>query len=194
MQPVIYSRRRGAIPSGEREWRVEADALVTRGASGRERKLAWREVQSVRLYADPVRGRPWRYVFEIQPKHGPRVSIDNSHFIERGAFEDRSAAYTPFVRAALARIAVENPRVRVLLAETQKRYFFLMITALLTFCALALALTLLPTPLDSWAYGGLVKLAAILILLPAFAFGILRALPRGVPLDQAPDRAFPPAP
>jgi hypothetical protein len=191
MQPVIYRRRRGVIPSGEREWRAEADALVTCGSSGRERKLAWRDVQSVRLYADPARGRPWRYVFEIQPKQGQRVTIDNAHLVERGLYEERSATYTPFVRAALAQIAEKNPRVRALLAETQKRYFFLLFAGLISFCALAVALVA-PTPLDGWAYGGLLKLAVIAIMLPAFVFGILRALPRGVPLNEVPDRAFPP--
>lgn len=192
MEPVIYRRRRGVIPSGEREWRAEEDALVTRGASGRERRLAWRDVASVRLYADPAPGRPWRYVFEIQPKQGQRVSIDNAHLIERGSYEDRSAGYTPFVRAALQQINEMNPRVRALLAETQKRYFFLLLAGLISFCALALAL-LAPTPLDDWAYGGLVKLVVIAVMLPAFMFGILRALPRGVPLNEVPDRAFPPA-
>lgn len=191
MQPVIYRRRRGVIPSGEREWRAEPDALVTRGASGRERRLAWRDVTSVRLYADPARGRPWRYVFEIQPKQGQRVRIDNAHLVERGVYEERSATYTPFVRAALKQIGEHNPRVRALLAETQKRYFFLLLAGLLSFCALAVAL-IAPTPLDNWEYGGLVKLAVIAVMLPAFLFGILRALPRGVPLDEVPDRAFPP--
>lgn len=192
MQAVVFRRRRGIVPGGEREWRAEQDALTTRGVSGRERRLAWRDVANVRLYADPARGRAWRYVFEIRPKHGPRVLIDNAHFLARGVYEDRSAAYTPFVKAALAQLARANPRVRVLLAETQKRYFFLMLTGLLSFCAVAVAL-LAPTPLDSWAYAGLLKLAIILVMLPAFAFGVLRALPRGVPLDQVPDRAFPPA-
>ncbi|MDX2274108.1 MAG: hypothetical protein NW206_01555 [Hyphomonadaceae bacterium] len=191
MEPVIYCRRRGLIPGGEREWRVETDALVTRGASGRERRLAWRDVASVRLYADPARGRPWRYVFEIQPKQGPRITIDNAHFVERSVYENRSAAYTLFVRAALAQIAQENPRVRALLAETQKRYFFLLLAGLLSFCTLALAL-IAPTPLDNLAFGGLIKLMLILVMLPAFAFGIIRALPRGIPLDEVPERAFPP--
>jgi hypothetical protein len=191
MQAVIYLRRRGVIPSGEREWRVEQDALVTRSASGRERRLAWRDVTSVRLYADPARRRPWRYVFEIQPKQGKRVVIDNAHLVERGVYEERSSSYTPFVRAALARIAAHNPRVRALLAETQKRYFFLLFAGLLSFCALAVTLAA-STPLDDWAFGGLVKLAIIAVMLPAFALGILRALPRGVPLDEVPDRAFPP--
>jgi hypothetical protein len=191
VEPVIYRRRRGVIPRGEREWRAEADALATRGASGRERRLPWRDVASVRLYADPARGRPWRYVFEIQPKQGQRVIIDNAHLVERGVYEERSSTYTPFVRAALARIAELNPRVRALQAETQKRYFFLLLAGLVSFCALAIALVA-PTPLDDWAYGGLLKLAVIAIMLPAFVFGILRALPRGVPLNEVPDRAFPP--
>ncbi len=47
---------------GEREWRVEDDALVSRGVSGHERRYPWRDIVSVRLFHEPSRFRPWRYV------------------------------------------------------------------------------------------------------------------------------------
>jgi hypothetical protein len=190
MQAVAYHRRRSAV-AREREWRVEAGALVTSGASGRERRLAWRDVACVWLYAEPARGRPWRYVFEIRPKQGRRILIDNAHYLEAGAFEDRSLAYTLFVRAALAALAAANPKARALLGETQKRYFFLLIFSLVGFCALALALTLAPTPIDGLAYADLLKLGLVLLMAPVLWL-ILRAMPRGVKLEDVPARAFPP--
>jgi hypothetical protein len=194
MDPVIYRRRRGAISRGEREWRVEEDALVTRGASGGERRYRWADIVSVRLYHDPARFRPWRYVFELQPNHQRKIVIDNAHFVGQGDFEDRSAGYSPFVRAALTRLAAENPKVRALIGETQKRYFFLLLGALIALGALAYALVAVRTPLDALPYAGLIKFGVILLMLPVFWRWVIRAVPRGVPLDAVPPRALPPEP
>ncbi len=177
---------------GEREWRVEDDALVSRGVSGHERRYAWRDMVSVRLFHEPNRHRPWRYVFELQPKHQRKIILDNAHFVARGSYEERSESYTPFVRAALARVASEKPRLQVLIGETPKRYFFLLLAALVAFCALAYALIAIPTPLDAWEYSSLAKLVVILLMLPVLWRWVLGSMPRGVPLDAIPPRALPP--
>lgn len=192
MQPVIYRSRRGRLSRGEREWRVEADALVMLGPSGHERRFAWKDVVSVRLCHEPARNRPWRYVFEIQAKGGLKSEIDNAHCAGGGAFEDRSSAYTPLVRAALACIAAANPKARALIGETQKRYFFLLLAALLALVAAAMALTLAPTPLDGLPSAPFLKLGLVLLMLPVFWRWVIGAMPRGVTLGEIPPRAFPP--
>jgi hypothetical protein len=192
MQALEYRRRRGPLSRSERLWRVDADALVSRGSSGRERRYPWKDFVSVRLYCDPAKGRPWRYVFELQPLHHERIRLDNAHFISRGVYEDRSESYTPFVRAALDRVAHHNPKARALIGETQRRYFFLLLGALLGVSALAIALIALPTPLDALPFAGWAKLALILLTLPMFMRWVLGAMPRGVPLDQIPERTLPP--
>ena len=193
-EPIIYRRRRDAISRSEREWRVEDDALVTRGGSGRERRYRWRDIVSVRLLHDPARSKPWRYVFELQPKHERKIVIDNCHFVGAREFEERSDSYTPFVRAALARWAAVHPKGRALIGETPKRYFFLLIGALLALGALAYVLVAVRTPLDALPFANLVKFAIILLMLPVFWRWVLRSMPRGVAPDQIPDRAFPPGP
>lgn len=193
MQPVIYRRRANARSRGEREWRAEDDALVTRGASGRERRTRWREIVSVRLYHEPTRLRPFRYMFELKPHNKPSIQIDNAHCLGDGQFEDRSASYTPFVRAALARVAAENPKARALMGETQKRYFFLLLLSLIGLCGLAFALIAAPTPFDTLPLATPVKLGIVLLMLPLFWLWVLRAMPRGVALDEIPERALPPS-
>jgi hypothetical protein len=194
MQPVVYRRRRGAISRGEREWRVEDDALVSVAPSGREQRYAWRDIVAVRLCQDPTRAKPFRYVFELQPKHQRKVAIDNAHFIARGQFEERSDSYTLFVRAALERIAVENPKARALTGETPKRYFLLLLAALVGLCALAFVLVAVRTPIDALPapYAALVKLVIVLSMLPIFWRWVIRALPRGVEIGSIPSRALPP--
>jgi hypothetical protein len=192
MEPVTYIRRAGRVSRGEREWRVEEDALVTRGASGHERRYRWKDIVSVRLCEEPGRGRPWRFVFELQPKHQRRIEIDNAHFISGGAYEDRSESYTAFVRAALARLTIENPKTRALMGDTPKRYFFLLLTSLIGLAALAIVLTTVRTPLDTLPFANLVKFAVILLMLPVFWRWVLRAMPRGVALNAVPAEALPP--
>jgi hypothetical protein len=192
MEPVTYRRRRSAISRGEREWRVEPEALVTRGASGAERRYPWKEMVSVRLFHEPAGHRPWRYVFELQPKHRRKIVIDNAHYVERRAYKDRSDSYTPFVRAALAQLATENPKARALIGETPKRYFFLLVTALIVLGVLAFVLATVSTPIDHLAYAGLLKFGVIALMLPVFWGWVIRAMPRGVALDDVPERALPP--
>ncbi|MBS0386193.1 MAG: hypothetical protein JSS00_12680 [Proteobacteria bacterium] len=190
--PITYGRRRAAISRGEREWRVEADALVMRRPGGGEKRTLWKDIIGVRLYHEPLRRRPWRYAFELHTRQGGRIVIDNAHCLGGNEYEERSSTYTPFVRAALAKIAVANPKARLLIGETQKRYFFMMLLALLAIAALALALLVTPTPLDATPFAMPVKLALVLSLLPLFWIGVLRSLPRGAPLDAVPERALPP--
>lgn len=191
MEPVIYRRRRDRLSRSEREWRVEDDALVTRG-SGAEKRYRWKDIVSVRLTAEPARDRPWRYVFELQPKHQRKIVLDNAHYLAPGAYEERSATYAPFVRAVAARLATTNPSAQALIGETPKRYFFLLVTALLALGGLAFVLVAVPTPLDTLPYGNLIKFGAILLMLPVFWRWVLKAMPRGVALDAIPERALPP--
>lgn len=191
-EPVIYRRRANRVSRGEREWRVEDDALVTRGGSGNIRRTRWSEIVSVRLYHDPSAQKPFRYMFELKPRDKVKIVIDNAHYAGTGKYEDRSATYTPFVRAALARVAAQSPKAMALMGETPKRYFFLLLLSLIGLCALAYVLVAVPTPLDGAPYAGLIKLGIILAMLPMFWLWVLRAMPRGVPLDAIPERALPP--
>lgn len=194
MEPVIYRRRRASVPRGEREWRVEDEALTTRGVSGKLRRLAWREVGCIRICSAPTLLKPHRHVFEIQPRRGPKIVIDNTHFLGFGRYEDRSESFTPFVRAAIDRLIAVNPQARALIGETPKRYFFLLLGGLIGFGALAFAIATVPTPLDAFSATPLLKLLVILGMLPVFTRWVLGAMPRGVALTAIPDRALPAAP
>lgn len=192
MQPVSYHRRRNALSRGEREWRVEDDALVSVGSSGASKRFPWTEIQNVRLCAGPARSRRWRYVFELQPKRGGKIVIDNANYLGPGRYEQRSEDYRRFVEAALARLAVAKPQMRALIGETPRRYFFLLLLALLGFGALAFVMVAVRTPLDDLPFPQLIKLAIVLLMLPIFWRWVLGAMPRGVALNEIPDRALPP--
>jgi len=189
---ATYSRRRNRLSRGEREWRVEEGALVSVGASGRERRWAWREIVSVRLYHEPARRRPWRYTFELHARDGAKILLDNAHYAGEGAFEERSDDYTAFVRAALDQLGRENPKVRIMTGETHKRFFFLILFALACLGAAAYALTVTPTPFDHYAFATPLKFGLVLAMLPLFWLLVARAMPRGASPDSVPDHALPP--
>lgn len=192
MQADMYRQRRGAFSRGEWEWRVEPDALVVRAGAGRERRYRWRDIVCVRLFQDPARARPWRFVFELQPKHQRKIIIDNAHYVSRREFEDRSAEYRAFVQAALAALAAANPKARALIGETPKRYFFLLVAALIGLGALAFVLATVPTPIDAYEFAPLVKLGLVALMLPVFWRWVIGAMPRGVCPTDVPARALPP--
>jgi hypothetical protein len=191
-EPVIYRRRANRVARGEREWRVEDDALVTRGGSGNVRRIKWSEIVGVRLYHDPTPQKPFRYMFALKPRDKATIEIDNAHYVGPGQYEDRSDAYTLFVRAALARVAERSPKAMALMGETPKRYFLLLVLSLIGLCGLAYVLVAIPTPLDGLPYAALIKFGIVLAMLPLFWLWVLRAMPRGVPLDAIPERALPP--
>jgi hypothetical protein len=192
MQPVTYRRRRNALSRGEREWRVEEDALVSVGSSGTEKRYPWAEMQNVRLCAVPARFRRWRHVFELQPRRGGKLVIDNANYLGPGRYEERSDAYGAFVRAAIDRLSAAKPGMRALIGETPRRYFFLLLVALLVLCVAAYILIAVPTPIDDLPYAMLIKLGLVLLMLPVFWRWVLGAMPRGVPLTDIPERALPP--
>ena len=142
---IVYRKRENLFESGEREWRAEDDALVCRKPDGKEPKLLWRDVALVRLRQYPTAAKPWLHEFHIETPR-TQVTLDNCHFLGVGNFEDRSATYTPFVRAALERIRAEAPNVRVRIGATGGGYFGALAVAVLGLLALAGALFLIPLP------------------------------------------------
>lgn len=188
---MIYRRRHNAFSRGEREWRVEDGALSSIGVSGHARRWAWNDFVSVRLCREPTRLKPWRYVFEAQFKNGQKVVIDNGHYVGPARFEERSESYTPFICALLAKLHAANPKLRALTGETPKRYFALMLFALLGLGAFAFAVIAIPTPFDAQRFAGVAKLLIVLAMVPVFWGLVARAMPRGVSLDSVPDHALP---
>lgn len=189
---TTYRRRSGVVARGEREWRVDDDALVSCGRSGREQRVPWRDIIAVRLCSEPHRRKPWRYVFELQQRNGRKIEIDNAHFVRLGAFEERSGEYKSFVRAALTRVAAANPKAKALIGETPKRYFFLVLGGLFGLIAVSYALIAVRTPLDDYNFAPMVKFGLIVLMLPIFWHWIFGAMPRGVALADVPERALPP--
>ena len=192
MSPVVYRKTRHALSRGEREWRVEDDALVVVGSTGTEKRFPWQDMQTVRLCAQPARFRRWRYVFELQPRRGGKLVIDNASYRSLGRYEERSDAYGVFVRAAIGRLSAAKPDMTALIGETPRRYFLLLLASLLALCAAAYVLIAVRTPIDDLPYAMLIKFALVLLMIPAI-WRVLGTMPRGVAITEIPERALPPS-
>ena len=191
MHPVVYRKTRHALSRGEREWRVEDDALVAVGSTGVEKRFPWQDMQAVRLCAQPARFRRWRYVFELQPRRGAKLVIDNASYQSLGRYEERSDSYGAFVRAAIDRLRAAKPEMTALIGETPTHYFFFLLVSLIALCAAAYVLIAVRTPIDDLPYAMLIKFALVLLMIPAI-WRVLGAMPRGVAISAIPERALPP--
>jgi len=180
---VVYRKRENLFENGECEWRVEDDALVRTAPGGAQTRLNWADVRSLRVRFSPSTAKPWLHQFSIETASGS-ATIDNCQFAGIAQFEDRSADYAPFVRAALERIAVLAPGAQVHVGSTPFAFwgslaFMTACFALLIFVLIAIPL---PAPLPVTIA---VKLGVIvygLFLLPRW---IRRNWPRGGDLQSA---------
>jgi hypothetical protein len=189
---LVYRKRQSFLEKTEREWRIEEDALVFRAADGRETRKPWRDVASVRLRRTPSRFQMWGHTFDVAFKDGARWSIDNNHFAGFADFQDRTATYAPFVRAALARIRAAAPAAKAYAGTTYVSYVAQV--ALVAFAFAALAAVFLTIPVfevsDPWLVT--LKLLIIAALLPPFALWVRANYPRVISLDAIPPEVLPP--
>lgn len=143
--PAIYRKRENLFEKGEREWRVEDDALVCRMPDGSERRTPWTDIKALQLRFYPTMAKPWLHQITLQSRHG-RIAIDNGHFTGFGSFEDRSAGYAPFVRAVLTQIQAKAPDARVHFGSPPVAFWMQLTFVLLSLILLAAVLLLLPLP------------------------------------------------
>jgi hypothetical protein len=103
-----------SLASEEATYRLGENALQVTTASG-TRTLPFAEIGFVRIYESPglisLTGQiaPAFARCVIRPRHGRAIVLSSNHFLALGRFEDRSAAFRPFVEALIARVAAVNP-------------------------------------------------------------------------------------
>jgi len=111
---------RASLASRETTYRLTGEALEWASDKGHGR-LPLAEIAQVRLYAMPKTTMPLLGGATLTPgfqqcvvtaRRGPGLKLVSSHFLGVGAFEDRSAAFQPFVRSLVAHTAAANPRAR----------------------------------------------------------------------------------
>ena len=160
---MIYRRRHNALSRGSASGVSRTGAGVRR-RFGHVRRWAWKDFVSVRLCHEPTRFKPWRYTFHAQFKSGEKWSSIMAIMSAPAALKN-GARLTRRSCALLARL--HKPTRTSANRETQKRYFFMVLGALVGLCGLAYVLVVARTPLDGLPFSGALKLPD-LAMLPLF--------------------------
>ncbi len=191
-QPTVharYAKRDNLFTKTPREWRIEEDALVERAPDGTERRLAWKTAARVQISFSPTRVKPWRYVFRLWPDAGERIEIDNVDFKGFADFADSSAAFTPFVHAALQRVAAARPEAEVLTGTAWLAYAAGVLFGGGSLVLLAFVIFALPIG-AGWPPTALIKLVIIAFMLPTFFKWVMKSKPRTFKIGAVPDLAL----
>jgi Kdo2-lipid IVA lauroyltransferase/acyltransferase len=113
---VCYSFRSGAFRR-ERTYRIGPDTLSW-SDGGKEHRIAYSDVDAVRLYRRFMRGETalakktiWR--LHLYGHSGRRIVLSPLHHDRLGRWDDRSAPYTAFVNALFVRLRSANPNLKV---------------------------------------------------------------------------------
>jgi hypothetical protein len=180
---AVYRKRENLFVNGETEWRVADDALIRVTPDGKETRVPWRDVTSLRLRFYPTSAKPWLHEFHLATASAAIV-IDNCHFAGVGDFQDRSADYSAFVRAALAHIRACAPGATVALGSNPATFWTMMafVAASMALLAAVLILIPLPAPLPVVV---IAKLAVFVIALVRLPRWIARNWPREGDLETA---------
>jgi hypothetical protein len=182
---------RGSLRTQTQTYAATDDALSWPGG-----RLAFEDIASLRLYRVPgMRSLGYGTVVRasrrctIRARDGKKIVLTDQHFLGFGRFEDRSAAYVPFVRALIASVAACSPGTRLFVGMPPALwwYWFLMFGTL----ALGLAVIIVFGTIGlvaegqfTWAPGGFVLLMAAIGIGPAqYLRGLWRHRPH--PFDPA---------
>lgn len=187
---IAYRKRQSVFSKVEHEWRIEPDALVMRDETGRETRLPWRDVKFVRMQYAPTRLKTERYLFQIAAKRGPKFSIDNMHFAGFADFDERSATYAPFVRAALDKVKEQAPNAAVYLGASPASYIAQVAFVSIAFAAFASLFLFIPV-FEVMSDVSWMKFVIVLLALPFFFRWVYTAYPRKARLGELPDYVLP---
>lgn len=179
---VTFRRRESAFEDGERELIADADGLTERRPGRYGRQLAWEKVASVRVTPAGTRLKPWRWTASIRFAGGDEVAFDNGHFAGIGAFEDRSEAFSAFIREVVARVRTVRPAARFSLGDQPGKYVLQLLIGFFGLAVAAVAIFLLP--LGAWPPVLIAKLVLLLLLIWPTLSWIGRARPRSATPDE----------
>jgi hypothetical protein len=97
-----YSFRRSAL-EGDQSYSLQPGRIVVEGGGLQPRIYLFAEVRKVHLKYEHTKQREYYQCF-IHTAQG-RIDLRHVHYVSFGKFEDRRAAYTPFVRTLLRELA-----------------------------------------------------------------------------------------
>jgi hypothetical protein len=119
--PVYAQRQRPLLP--ECHFRIEPDALSWTDATGRALgRVPFADFTAMRLAYAPSRFAMRRWQLELRVHDGPPVRIASQHYAGIARYEDRGAAFRPFVLALRQALQRARPDLPVHCGSTPLRW------------------------------------------------------------------------
>lgn len=101
--PIARYWFRRSVLEQTRTYSLFPDGIVVEGGDVPPRTYLWSEIRRVHLKYEHTKQREYYQCF-IHTARG-RIDLRHLHYVSFGKFDDRRAAYAPFVRALLAEVA-----------------------------------------------------------------------------------------
>ncbi len=130
---------RPRVIGAEHSFRLTQDALEF-DAANRQRRILYRDIARVRLSFSPANFSLRRFVTEIWPREGGKISIVSVSAQNAFNFENRGAAYRVFIVDLCRRIGMAQPKFLIESGMPRWRWFPAVIFAGATLIALAFLL------------------------------------------------------
>jgi hypothetical protein len=152
---------RNSVADKARTFTLGPDALHWSDTGG-EGQLAYKDVHDLRLiaYASPI-GETFQCT--LRGRNGDKVKLRSAHYRSLNDFEDRTATYTPFIRALTSHIAAAAPDAKFIAGSTALWIVWLIVGMLCFGVVLLLILSLfegLP-PVGAWVIAIAVCIASV---------------------------------
>lgn len=178
---------RTSVLDEETLWRV-TDFALERVRKGVTQSIPLSSIQDIRIACDPTSADDARHWCKIRLATGDTLMVVSTHFRGFGDFEDRSATYTPFVRALIAGATRHNPLCTLHAGIYRLRH--MMEVTFLAGAVLFLAVVLLLTGMSFWMLL-LTGLMLVSATAPALQSYWTKNRPREFTADTVPDDALP---
>ncbi|WP_306251767.1 hypothetical protein [Parvularcula sp. IMCC14364] len=185
-----YRRRHSFLDRVERVYRLEEEAVIEIRP---QKKIEIRldDVVEFRLCHLPTTEKPNRYMTTIKNSKGECIQFDNMHYRAKGGLEERSLAYRDFVEPLVAALRAENPNLLVRSGGARWYYILRMMEGLGLALAVMLGILFIPMT-DGWFSAiGILKIVAVLALLPLAVRWAIKIRPKLYPILNLPARVLP---
>ncbi len=194
MEPSLsYTYRRHAFEKSTTA-RLTQDALEFSREDGFERKVSLRDIKGVRLKYAPCRYERERYLCEVSLRSGEKFTIPSTSYIRLAVFRRQNEEYKNFITLLHRELTKLEQRPRFLAGASALYYLFnagcLVLAVLMVFF---LVFVIGGAAFNYMSATSWVKVAVILVLLPAAIAFIKRNVPREYDPERIPEDLMPSA-
>jgi hypothetical protein len=184
-----FAARRSVLER-ETTWALLPEGLQRMRPGGKAEVFPYAAIVRARLQFSPSGTHPDRYLCSLHLQDGRKLHLVSTHYKGLMRFEDRRAAYAPFVPELVKRVSEANPQVNLSAGASPAQYYGLVVFLVLVAGLLAWGLDL-PGRLAEGGWGGWVRIGVLLALLPIL-WAFLRAnRPRPFTAEAIPPRLLP---